>query len=132
MFKQLNFDPSKSRGLAALGRSGVDLYPQQFAPMEKVISFTKHVGGSPANTAVQAAKMGLDTAFIGKISRDPLGAYVKYYLNSVGVDTSHLTMEESGEKRQSLAIAEQPERGRISYFFYRQDPADLYLSLIHI
>lgn len=41
MFKQLNFDPSKSRGLAALGRSGVDLYPQQFAPMEKVISFYK-------------------------------------------------------------------------------------------
>ena len=65
MFKQLNFDPSKSRGLAALGRSGVDLYPQQFAPMEKVISFTKHVGGSPANTAVQAANMGIDTAFIG-------------------------------------------------------------------
>ena len=129
MFKQLNFNPSKSRGLAALGRSGVDLYPQQFAPMEKVISFTKHVGGSPANTAVQAAKMGLDTAFIGKISRDHLGAYVKYYLNSVGVDTSHLTMEESGEKRQSLAIAEQPERGRISYFFYRQDPADLYLDM---
>lgn len=125
----INFDQRKTRDLAAIGRSGVDLYPQQFAPMEEVVSFTKHVGGSPANTAVQAAKMGLDVAFIGKVSGDKLGSYVKHYLDSVNIDTSHLTAEETGEKRQSLAVAEQPERGSISYFFYRQDPADLYLDM---
>ena len=59
MFKQLNFDPSKSRGLAALGRSGVDLYPQQFAPMEKVISFTKHVGGLLPTLLFRPLRWGL-------------------------------------------------------------------------
>lgn len=125
----IDFDRTKPRDLIALGRSGVDLYPQQFAPMERVLSFSKHVGGSPANTAVQAAKMGLDTAFIGKISRDKLGSYVKYYLDSIKIDTSFLTAETSGEKRQSLAVAEQMEKGKINYFFYRQDPADLYLGM---
>lgn len=125
----IHFDSTKPRDLIAIGRSGVDLYPQQFAPLERVLSFSKHVGGSPANTAVQAAKMGLDTAFAGKISNDKLGSYVKYYMNSVHIDTSHLTAEPSGEKRQSLAVAEQTEKGNISYFFYRQDPADLYLEM---
>lgn len=123
------FDQKKPRDLAAIGRSGVDLYPQQFAPMEEVISFTKHVGGSPANTAVQAAKMGRDVAFIGKVSSDKFGSYVAYYLNSEGIDTSHLTMVESGEIRQSLAVAEQSKKGEINYFFYRQDPADLHLEM---
>ncbi|WP_294150296.1 5-dehydro-2-deoxygluconokinase [uncultured Clostridium sp.] len=123
------FDRSKPRDLVAIGRSGVDLYPEQFAPMEKVVSFTKHVGGSPTNTAVQAAKMGLDTAFIGNISGDKFGSYVKYYLEQEGIDTSGMTVEQEQNIRQSLAVAEQREKGKIEYFFYRQDPADLHLKM---
>lgn len=127
--EKLEFDWTKPRDLAAIGRSGVDLYPEQFAPMEQVISFTKHVGGSPTNTAVQAAKMGLDTAFIGNISDDKFGSYIKCYLEQEGIDTCAMTVDNDLTIRQSLAVAEQVERGKIEYFFYRQDPADLHLRM---
>lgn len=125
----LQFDMSKPRDVLAMGRSGVDLFPDQFGPMNQVVSFTKYIGGSPANTAVQMAKMGIDVAFLSKASQDNFGQYVKYYLDSQGVDVSHMTDVDDPSIRHSLAVAEQPERGSINYFFYRGDPADLHLSM---
>lgn len=120
---------SNERGLICIGRSGVDLYPMQYGRLEDVLSFTKHVGGSPANTAVQAAKLGADTAFLGKISQDGFGNYVREYLHSVGVDVTHMTEVNDPQIRHSLAVAHQLEQGKISYFFYRTMPADQFLSI---
>lgn len=125
----LQFDSSKPRDVVALGRSGVDLFPDQFGPMNQVISFSKYVGGSPANTAVQMAKMGIDVGFISKISQDHFGQYVKYYMDSQGIDTSHLTNVSDPGIRHSLSVAEQPQKGSVNYFFYRNDIADLHLSM---
>lgn len=125
----LQFDMSKPRDVVALGRSGVDLFPDQFGPMNQVISFSKYVGGSPANTAVQMAKMGIDVGFISKVSQDHFGQYVKYYMDSQGVDTSHMTDVSDPNIRHSLAVAEQPVKGSVNYFFYRKDIADLHLSI---
>ena len=127
--EHLQFDQSKPRDVLAMGRSGVDLFPDQFGPMNQVVSFTKYIGGSPANTAVQMAKMGIDVAFLSKASQDHFGQYVKYYLDSQGVDVSHMTDVDDPRIRHSLAVAEQPEKGSINYFFYRTDPADLHLSM---
>lgn len=120
---------TKNRGLICIGRSGVDLYPMQYGRLEDVLSFTKHVGGSPANTAVQAAKLGADTAFLGKVSQDGFGSYVREYLHSVGIDVTHLTKVDDPQIRHSLAVAHQPEHGKISYFFYRTMPADQFLDI---
>lgn len=106
----------KKRGVVALGRSGVDLYPDQFGPMNQVVSFSKYVGGSPANTAVQMAKMGVDVGFISKASQDHFGQYVKYYLASEGIDVSHMTDVDDPSIRHSLPLREQPELGSINYF----------------
>lgn len=121
--------PEHSRGIVCIGRSGVDLYPQQFGMMEAVVSFSKHVGGSPANVAAQLGKLNADVAFCGKVSRDALGNYVRQYLASCGIDVSHLKSAEDVSLRQSLAIAQQPKPGEIEYFFYRTDPADLHLGM---
>lgn len=125
----LNFDMTKKRDIVAIGRSGVDFYPDQFGPMEQVESFHKYLGGSPANTTVQMAKMGLDVGFIGMVSNDQLGNYIRYYMNSVGVDVSQMVSDPDPRARHSLAIAEQPEKGQINYFFYRRDCADLDLRM---
>ena len=117
------------RGVLCIGRSGVDLYPEQYGCMEEVASFSKHVGGSPANIAVQLAKLDVDTAFCGMVSRDALGRYAREFLASCGVDVSHVLACESANVRQSLAIAQQRAKGEIDYFFYRSDPADLHLSM---
>lgn len=119
----------QTRGIICIGRSGVDLYPTEYGRLEDVKSFTKHVGGSPANIAVQAAKLGMDTAFLGKIAQDGFGMFVREYLSSVGIDVSHLTEVNDPQIRHSLAVAHQIEQGQISYFFYRAEPADQFLSM---
>ena len=119
----------KPRDLVCIGRSGVDLYPCSYGTLETVREFTRHVGGSPANTAVQAAKLGLDTAFLGKISQDGFGLFVRQDLERMGVDVSHLTVVDCPEIRQSLAVMAQPVQGEIESLFYRTMPADLCLTM---
>ena len=120
----------KPRDLVGIGRSGVDLYPCSYGTLETVREFTRHVGGSPANTAVQAAKLGLDTAFLGKIfSNMVFGLFVRQDLERMGVDVSHLTVVDCPEIRQSLAVMAQPVQGEIESLFYRTMPADLCLTM---
>lgn len=127
------FDLSKPRDILVIGRSGVDLYPDQFGFTNQVISYSKYIGGSPANTAVQLAKMGIDVSFQSKVSQDNLGQYVRYYLKSQKVDVEYLTDVDDPNVRHSLAVAEQPERGVINYFFYRgNDIADFKLNVNEI
>ena len=46
-----------------IGRSSVDLYGKQIGSrLEDVSSFTKAVGGCPANIAIGAARLGLRSA----------------------------------------------------------------------
>jgi 5-dehydro-2-deoxygluconokinase len=46
--------------LIAVGRSSVDLYGEQIGgKLEDMGSFAKYIGGSPTNTAVAAARLGL-------------------------------------------------------------------------
>ena len=126
----LQFDMSKPRDVVALGRSGIDLYPNEFGPTNQVTTYTKYIGGSPANTAVQMAKMGISVGFISKVSQDHFGQYVRYYLESQGIDVTCMTDVDDPNIRHSLAVAEQPEKGSINYFFYRNnDIADLHLSM---
>ena len=43
-------------------------------------------GGAPANLAVAARKLGVETAFIGCVGNDPFGAILKNTLLHYGVD----------------------------------------------
>ena len=58
----------------AIGRSGVDIYPLQIGVgLEEVTSFGKFLGGSAANVAVAAARLGNRTALISGVGDDPFG-----------------------------------------------------------
>jgi 5-dehydro-2-deoxygluconokinase len=73
--------------LIAMGRIGVDLYPEQIGvPLAQVTSFAKSLGGSPTNVAVAAARLGARAAVVTKVGDDPFGAYVRRALRDFGVD----------------------------------------------
>ena len=62
----------------AIGRSGVDIYPLQIGVgLEQVESFGKFLGGSAANVAVAAARLGNRTALISGVGDDPFGKFVR-------------------------------------------------------
>ncbi|MGW6285428.1 5-dehydro-2-deoxygluconokinase [Streptomyces sp. NPDC055107] len=75
-----------------MGRIGVDLYPLEVGvPLARVETFGKFLGGSPANVAVAAARLGRRTAVITRTGDDPFGAYLHQELERFGVDDRWVT-----------------------------------------
>ncbi|MEU7382832.1 5-dehydro-2-deoxygluconokinase [Streptomyces sp. NPDC042207] len=78
--------------LITMGRIGVDLYPlQSGVPLARVETFGKYLGGSAANVAVAAARLGRSTAVITRTGDDPFGAYLHEALKGFGVDDRWVT-----------------------------------------
>ena len=73
------------------GRAGVDIYPLQVGVgLEDVQTFGKYLGGTTANVAVAAARLGRRTAIITGVGDDPFGRYVRRELRDLGVSDSHV------------------------------------------
>ncbi|MEZ7002188.1 5-dehydro-2-deoxygluconokinase [Streptomyces sp. AD55] len=78
--------------LITMGRIGVDLYPLQTGvPLSEVETFGKFLGGSAANVAVAAARLGRTTAVITRTGDDPFGTYLHRALKEFGVDDRWVT-----------------------------------------
>ncbi|WP_329332387.1 5-dehydro-2-deoxygluconokinase [Streptomyces sp. NBC_00663] len=78
--------------LITIGRIGVDLYPlQSGVPLSDVQTFGKFLGGSAANVAVAAARLGRSSAVITRTGDDPFGTYLHQALKEFGVDDRWVT-----------------------------------------
>ncbi|MFI6562464.1 5-dehydro-2-deoxygluconokinase [Streptomyces sp. NPDC050534] len=78
--------------LITMGRIGVDLYPlQSGVPLAQVDTFGKFLGGSAANVAVAAARLGRSAAVITRTGDDPFGTYLHQALKEFGVDDRWVT-----------------------------------------
>ena len=76
------------------GRSGVDIYPLQTGVgLEDVESFGKFLGGTTANVAVAASRLGRRAAIITGVGDDPFGRYVRRELRRLGVDDAHVVVD---------------------------------------
>ncbi|MDX2523478.1 5-dehydro-2-deoxygluconokinase [Streptomyces europaeiscabiei] len=80
-------ESAESFDLITMGRIGIDLYPLQTGvPLARVESFGKFLGGSAANVAVAAARLGNTTAVITRTGDDPFGTFLHEALKEFGVD----------------------------------------------
>ncbi|MDD2533547.1 MAG: 5-dehydro-2-deoxygluconokinase [Eubacteriales bacterium] len=124
----MNLSHHRELDLILIGRAGVDFNAGQlnchFAEIE---TFTKSVGGSPANIAQGIARLGLKTGFIGKVSGDGMGDYVIETLQKAGIDVSGIVRDRTGAKN-CLAITEIINPGENGSFLYREQTADLFLA----
>ena len=78
----------------AVGRCGVDVYPQQIGVgLEDVETFGKYLGGSAANVAVAAARLGHSAALISGVGDDPFGRFVRRALGELGVDDRYVVVD---------------------------------------
>ena len=83
-------------------------------------------GGAPANLAVAAAKLGAQTAFIGKVGADGFGSYLTSVLKQNGVDASHVAVDP--EDPTTIAVVSVDASGERSFSFYRKANADVKLT----
>ena len=77
--------------------------------------FAANPGGAPANLAVAAARLGAQTAFIGKVGADAFGRYLKEVLAENKVDVS------------GMAVVSVDAAGERDFSFYRSANADVML-----
>src|SRR5882724_10381713 len=105
----LPFPSGRRFDLACLGRLAVDLYAQQVgARLEDVATFAKYLGGSSANIAFGAARMG--RFLVETLARE-------------GCDTSMVQVDP--ERLTALAILGLKDRDTFPLLFYRENCADM-------
>ena len=88
--------------------------------------FAANPGGAPANLAVAAARLGANTAFIGKVGNDSFGTYLKSVLTENKVDVSGMLTD--AKEHTTLAIVSLDDKGERSFSFYRDPSADVNLK----
>jgi 5-dehydro-2-deoxygluconokinase len=123
----LKFVEDRPFDLIAVGRLCVDLNANETnRPMEETSTFTKYVGGSPANIAIGSARLGQKTGFIGKVSDDQMGRFIINYLKKNNVDITGVTVDRTGTVT-GLAFTEIKSPQDCSILMYRDNVADLKL-----
>ncbi|MDM5071373.1 MULTISPECIES: aminoimidazole riboside kinase [Aeromonas] len=103
-----------------MGDAVVDLIP------EGELHYLKCPGGAPANVAVGVARLGGESAFIGRVGADPFGRFMADTLVAEGVDIRHLTQDPA--HRTSTVLVELDEEGERSFTFMVRPSADQFLE----
>lgn len=106
----------------AIGRCGVDIYPLQIGVgLEHVETFGKFLGGSAANVAVAAARLGNRAALISGVGDDPFGTFVRAQLAELGVDSTYVATH--GEYPTPVTFCEIFPPDNFPLYFYRRPSA---------
>ena len=113
--------------ILAIGEILIDL-TQTGTGENGIPQFAANPGGAPANLAVAAAKLGAQTAFIGKVGADGFGSYLTSVLKQNGVDASHVAVDP--EDPTTIAVVSVDASGERSFSFYRKANADVKLTEI--
>ena len=116
----------KSLDLVCFGRSSVDLYGQQVGGrLENMGSFAKYVGGSPANTAIGTARLGLKSGMITRVGDEHTGRFIRETMQAEGVDVQGIKTDP--ERLSALVILGIQDEDQFPLIFYREDCADMAL-----
>jgi 5-dehydro-2-deoxygluconokinase len=110
--------------VVCMGRAAVDLYGEQIGGrLEDMRSFARYLGGSPANTAVGVARLGLKPAMLTRVGDEHNGRFVRERLAAEGVDVSHVTTDP--KRLTALVFLGIRDRETFPLVFYREQCADM-------
>ena len=82
-------------------------------------------GGAVCNVLAMLTKLGKKTAYIGKVGDDFLGRHLKEVVETVGIDTRNLLLDD--QVHTTLAFAHTYPDGDRDFSFYRNPGADMNL-----
>ena len=119
---------SRPLDLICVGRAAVDLYGEQIGGrLEDMQSFAKYLGGSPANTAVGASRLGLRCAMLSRVGDEHNGRFVRETLVAERVDVSQLRTDP--KRLTALVFLGIRDRETFPLVFYRDNCADMGLCV---
>ena len=118
---------SRPLDVICIGRAAVDLYGEQIgARLEDVTTFARYLGGSPANTAVGCARLGLRAAMLTRVGDEQNGRFVLDSLAREGVDVGHVRLDP--KRLTALVFLSIRSRTAFPLLFYRDHCADMGLE----
>ncbi len=110
--------------IVCLGELLIDFVPTVTGVgLDGAETFRKAAGGAPANVAVGLARLGVTSAFMGKVGEDGFGHYLADTLAAAGVDTGPLLFAVGAPT--SLAFVSLAADGDREFLFYRERAADI-------
>ncbi len=114
--------------VTCVGEAIVDLISMRAGTrLRDAPSFLKMAGGAGANVAVGLAKLGVLSAFVGKVGRDSFGQFLLGQLRGAGVDIRGVIVDPSRGTRHALvSLATGGDR---EFEFCERHPADESISL---
>jgi 5-dehydro-2-deoxygluconokinase len=117
--------------LICLGRLAVDLYAQQIgARLEDASTFAKYLGGSSANTAFGAARLGLRTAMLSRVGDDHMGRFLLETLAREGCDVGNVGIDP--QRLTALVLLGIKDRDTFPLIFFRENCADMAIGAADI
>ena len=112
--------------IVCLGELLIDMFPAEVGrSLVEVSTFRPKPGGAPANVAVAAVRLGMHSAFIGKVGDDAFGHHLASILQQEGVDVSGMRYDQ--EARTGMAFIAMPDVNSYEILFYRNPGADMRL-----
>jgi 5-dehydro-2-deoxygluconokinase len=121
-------DAGEDLDVVCIGRCAVDLYGEQIGGrLEDMRTFAKYVGGSPTNTAVGAARLGLRAGLISRVGDEHNGRFLRETLQAEGVDVGCLRTDPS--RLTALVFLGIRDADTFPLVFYRDRCADMALTV---
>ena len=113
--------------VVCLGELVLDMFPAETGRwLDAVSAFIPRPGGAPANVAVAAGRLGIQSVFIGKVGDDPFGHQLAQVLAREGVDTRGLCFDP--HYSTSLGFVALPDADHPEFLFYPRLGADVMLT----
>ena len=113
--------------LISMGRAIIDVYGDQAGcRLEEVASFSRYVGGCPANIAIGTARLGLRVGLITRVGDEQHGRFLREQLEAEGVDVSCVRTDP--DRLTGVAFLGIRDRDTFPLLHYRRDCADMAIT----
>lgn len=89
--------------------------------------FEQNPGGAVGNVLAAAARLGDNTAFVGKVGNDMHGLFLKKTMTDIGIDTTGMVLAE--DAFTTLAFVALSPTGERTFSFARKPGADMQLCV---
>src|SRR5882757_5354566 len=93
-------------------------------------SFAKYIGGSPTNTAIGLARLGLRAGLFTGVGNDHFGRFIREELGREGVDVRGVKIDP--QRLTALAILGIRNKVDFPLVFYRENCADMALTVFDV
>jgi 2-dehydro-3-deoxygluconokinase len=112
--------------VVTLGECLVSFVALERGPMPEAATWARTIAGAESNVAVGLSRLGVGTAFIGRVGDDGLGAAIQRRLRGEGVDVRHLAVD--GAAPTGVMVRELRDLGPAEVVYWRRDSAGSRLS----